>query len=91
MMKYSIVGQRFKGLDPYLPGIKAGTPVQLVREPANPADRNAVAVYVDGKPVGYIPKKDNAELARKIDASGMAMDATLIRSPNSAYPQVEVV
>src|SRR5574337_1437039 len=104
--KYSIVGQKFKGLDPYLPGIQAGAVAYLVREPDNPHDPNAVAVWIDGRAVGYIPKKDNAVLAQFIDQSGqpLAMDgvfgsdgkpvrsikARFIRSANSAYPQVEV-
>lgn len=100
----SIVGQKFKGIDPYLPGINAGTEVVLVREPANQYDKNAIAVYIGGKAVGYLPKTDNEPIARKIDARGdhvaafgiavdqdvNAMRAVLVRSRNSAYPQVEV-
>ena len=37
-MKYSIVGQQFRGLDPYLPGTLPGTPVTLIREPTNQFD-----------------------------------------------------
>lgn len=90
-MKYSIVGQKHKGLDPYLPGIEAGSLVTLKREPDNRYDKNAVAVYIGGKHVGYIPKAENAELARMIDQTGgMAMDATLVRSRTTAYPQIMV-
>ena len=42
----SIVGQKFRGLDPYLPGIETGTSLTLVREPDNPHDKNAVAVWI---------------------------------------------
>lgn len=113
-MRYQIVGQKYKGLDPYLTGTQAGVPALLVREPSNSHDPHAVAVYVDGKPVGYIPKKDNQALAKRIDAegeswreaclkAGLGFDAqaqpietktiaaTFVRSPNSGYPQVEVV
>lgn len=67
---YSIVGQKWKGFDPYLPGITPGTEVLLVREPDNEHDRNAVAVWIDGQAVGYIPKTHNAALAQFIDQSG---------------------
>lgn len=112
-MRYSIVGQKHLDKDPYLPGFRAGIPAVLVREPDNPADPNAVAVYVNGEKVGFIPRRDNVAIARLIDATGetyaetiaaigLAVDANspqaqqrtlvakFIRSPNSAYPQVEI-
>lgn len=33
-------------------------PVKLIHEPKNPHDKNAVAVYVAGEQVGYIPAED---------------------------------
>ena len=35
----------------------------LVPEPDNPWDRNAVAVYVDGRKVGYLPREHTAAYA----------------------------
>jgi hypothetical protein len=74
-----------------------------VPEPENPIDPLAVAVWIHGFHVGYIPKKDNQHLALRIQREGtevqLAMDAAsvrkslpgkFIRSPNSAYPQVVV-
>lgn len=71
MPRFNIVGQKFRGLDPYLPGIVAGSPALLVREPNNQFDANAIAVYVDGKHVGYLRKEDNKDLAKWIDAFGV--------------------
>lgn len=107
--QFSIVGQKFRGLDPYLPGINAGTEVVLVREPDNKYDKNAVMVVIGGKHVGYLSSKQNAPVAVAIDRTGFDFDlpviaadsavtsvrrkavkATFIRSPNSAYPMVEV-
>lgn len=45
-------------------------PCVLVREPDNPHDPNAVAVQVDGWKVGYIPRENAANLARRIDSIG---------------------
>lgn len=86
MKSYSIVGQKHRGLDPYLTGTLPGTPVVLVREPANKFDPNAVMVWIDGKHVGYIPSKDAAALAPFIDQTGseltlentIAMDSALV-------------
>jgi HIRAN domain len=114
MKQYSIVGQKHRGLDPYLAGTLPGVPVTMVREPKNKYDPNAVMVWIDGKHVGYIPSKTNAPLAAFIDQTGeqltlentIAMDSalidlasagasksitgTFIRSPNSAYPMVQI-
>lgn len=101
MTRYSIVGQRHIGLDPYLEGILPGTPVLLVREPTNEYDPSAIQVWIDGKRVGYLPKGDAAKLAPIIDEAGgtarvdgvdvlgRSIAATFARSPNSSYPQVE--
>jgi HIRAN domain len=88
MKQFSIVGQKHRGLDPYLAGILPGVPVTLVREPGNKYDPNAVMVWIDGKHVGYIPSKTNAALAQFIDQTGapltlentntIAMDSTLV-------------
>lgn len=70
MARYSIVGQRHIGLDPYLEGILPGTPVLLVREPTNAYDANAIQVWIDGKRVGFLTAKDAANLAPIIDERG---------------------
>jgi hypothetical protein len=72
MMRYSIVGQKFRGLDPYLPGAVAGSPAMLVRERDNPHDPFAVAVYVAGKHVGYLSKRENVAVAKVIDAKAFS-------------------
>jgi hypothetical protein len=88
MKQFSIVGQKHRGLDPYLAGTLPGVPVTLVREPKNKYDPNAVMVWIDGKHVGYIPSKTNAALAQFIDQTGapltlentntIAMDSSLV-------------
>lgn len=103
MPRFNIVGQKFRGLDPYLPGIVAGVDALLVREPNNQFDPNAVAVWIDGKHIGYLRKEDNGPIAKRIDAEGstIALDsaqfsgaksirAKFARSPSSSYPQVEI-
>lgn len=70
MTKYSIVGQKRRGLDPYLAGTLPGTDVVLVREPDNKFDPNAVMVWIGGQHVGYIPSKDAVALAQFIDQNG---------------------
>ena len=40
----------YQGFEPF----KEGTVVDLIREPDNPHDRNAIRVEISGEPVGYV-------------------------------------
>lgn len=55
----------------YHPGIglklKNGEKIKTVRDPENPYDANAVALYSKGVKLGYIPKKENTTLAMLMD------------------------
>ncbi|MGC4105952.1 MAG: HIRAN domain-containing protein [Thermomicrobiales bacterium] len=49
--------------------IGVGDRLDLVREPTNPFDDLAILVHTrDGEKLGYVPRKDNAVLARLLDA-----------------------
>ena len=50
---------------------KIGDKTKLVREPHNEYDKNAIAVFVGGRKIGFIPKKRNSELASFMDAGGV--------------------
>jgi HIRAN domain-containing protein len=39
----------------------------LVREPANPHDVNAIRIEWRGHMLGYVPRRDNTDLARQLD------------------------
>ena len=47
--------------------LKLGDRLVLVRESANPHDANAIRVEWNGHMVGYVPRSDNADLARQMD------------------------
>ena len=47
--------------------MKAGDRLTLAREPDNPHDRNAVRLEWQGRMLGYVPKRDNTDLARQMD------------------------
>jgi hypothetical protein len=47
--------------------MKRGDALTLVRERANPHDRNAVRIEWRGHMLGYVPRKDNPDLARQMD------------------------
>ena len=47
--------------------MKSGDRVTLVREPANPHDANAIRLEWQGHMLGYVPRRDNPDLARQMD------------------------
>ncbi len=47
--------------------MKPGDEVTLVREIDNPHDPNAVRVEWNGRVLGYLPRADNASVARQLD------------------------
>lgn len=47
--------------------MRVGDPLTLVREPDNPHDANAIRVEWRGHKLGYVPRRDNAHLARQMD------------------------
>lgn len=51
------------GLD-VMDEMKLGTPVDLKLESDNPYDPNAVALYVKGKKIGFVPGEYNSELSK---------------------------
>ncbi|HEL1556470.1 TPA: HIRAN domain-containing protein [Streptococcus suis] len=46
--------------------LKPGTPVELVGEPSNPHDSEAVAIFYQGTKLGYIPFDKNSLISRLI-------------------------
>lgn len=45
------------------PLLRVGDPLELVPEPRNPHDSNAVRVEWRGRKLGYVPRRQNAALA----------------------------
>jgi len=58
------------------PDLKAGDRLELVREPDNPYDANAVRVEWRGRCLGYVPRSDNAAVARQMDR-GTVLEARI--------------
>jgi hypothetical protein len=49
------------------PALSVGERLALVREPDNPYDANAVRVEWRGRMLGYVPRRENAAIARHMD------------------------
>jgi len=64
--------------------LKPGHPLRLLRERTNPHDPHAVAVYWLDAHLGYLPRKQNVEVARLLDRGRylVARIAELKESPD---------
>ena len=56
--------------------LRPGDRLELVREPGNPYDANAVRVEWRGVRLGYVPRRGNSVVARQMDR-GAALEARL--------------
>ena len=63
--------------------MKAGDALALVREPANAHDSNAIRIEWQGNMLGYLPRRDNSDLARQIDL-GARPEARITRLEKAA-------
>lgn len=57
-------GDRIRNVERY---VSSGDPVRLTREPDNHHDANAILIDVSGREIGYVPRRDAAELAPLMD------------------------
>jgi len=60
------------------PRMRVGDPLTLVREADNPYDAKAVRVEWQGRKIGYVPRRENSDVARLLDR-GQALEARIVR------------
>jgi single-stranded-DNA-specific exonuclease len=63
-----VVGVTFEGRQDVAGGLVMGAPIELRREPDNPYDANAIAVFFGALRVGFVRKEIARRLAPKFDA-----------------------
>jgi single-stranded-DNA-specific exonuclease len=63
-----IAGVSFEGRQDTIGGLRVGAPLELVRQPDNPHDSNAIAVRYGTLHLGYLKRGIAAHLAAEIDA-----------------------
>lgn len=65
--------------------MKVGDELTLTREPDNPYDAQAIRVAWQGQKLGYVPRRENADIARIMD-SGTRLQARISRLLESRDP-----
>ena len=58
--------------------LRVGEVLRLHREPANPHDPNAIAVWYKNEHLGYVPRRENRTLAQLMDR-GERLEARIVR------------
>lgn len=71
------------------PRMKVGDALILVREPDNPHDARAVRVEWQGHMIGYVPRRENADVARFMDR-GQTLTARISRLAEGRDPWARV-
>jgi len=69
--------------------LRIGDPLELVREPDNPHDRNAVRVDWRGRKLGYVPRAENEALAWAMDR-GERVTARISRLQEHPNPRLRI-
>jgi ABC-type cobalamin transport system ATPase subunit len=73
-----VAGFQFHRGDAVWPYLAVGALLELVREPNNSHDTNAVAVYFQNDKLGYVPRGENSAVAQMLDR-GEQLTATVSR------------
>ena len=68
MLRCEMVGMKFiPGAVAMLRRLNGGDELELIREPNNEADPNAVAIYYAGAHIGYVPRAFNWNVGPMLD------------------------
>ena len=65
--------------------MRTGDALTLVREPRNPHDANAVRVEWRGQSLGYVPRRENGDVARQMDR-GAPVKARIVQLKEAHNP-----
>jgi hypothetical protein len=63
-----LAGSQYYALADFWMEIKQGDALEMIREPDNPHDRNAIRIEWRGHKVGYVPRAQNRAVAAAMDA-----------------------
>ena len=80
-----IAGYRYHSAAEVWGELKVGDALELSREPENPHDPSAVSVSWRGRKLGYVPRRENAALARGLDR-GTPLRARISRLAEHVNP-----
>jgi hypothetical protein len=80
-----LAGYQYHRASAIWPFLQVGERLHLRREPGNPHDRHAVAVWFRNEHLGYIPRRENRTLAGLMD-QGERLEASIVRLLDDQNP-----
>jgi hypothetical protein len=91
IQRAQVAGFQYHQGEAVWPQLQPGAPLRLHREPTNPHDPNAIAIYWGEHKLGYIPRRENKTLAGMLD-QGVPLDAAIVelREGWDPWQRVEV-
>ena len=84
-----LAGFRYHEAGAAWPELRVGDRLELVREPDNPYDANAVRVEWRGRKLGYVPRAENPALAWAMDR-GETVTARISRLQEHRNPRLRI-
>ena len=84
-----LAGFQFHAGKKLWPQMRVGDGLVLVREPENGHDPLAIRVEWRGQHIGYVPRRENHDIARLLD-SGVKINARISRLADSRDPWARV-
>lgn len=90
--RFYVAGVQFRpGAAEVIRGIKEGDELELIPEPTNKYDPNAVAIYFGEDHIGYVPKKFSSEISAMIETEpDTTCVATQVNPKNKMWEMLEV-
>jgi hypothetical protein len=90
LLEAPVAGYRYYDGERVWDCLRPGDPLELKREPMNPFDARAIALYWKSFKLGYIPRADNTVLANFLDA-GFRLDAGIAAKKPGVQPRERLV
>jgi hypothetical protein len=88
-MNFILAGGQFRPVEAQiiLNGLNVGDFVELLAEPDNPYDSNAIAVIAKGEHIGYVPRTQTTQ-ARQFMALSMGYRAEIVETVHPKRPKI---
>ena len=89
--EFYVAGIKFHGLHTVIYDMNAGDKLDLVPEPSNPHDPNAIKIKYNGVMLGYVPRKYSQEIAPWINPEANCTCTVIETDPGaSTWNQLKV-
>lgn len=92
LLQSFVAGFQYYNGPSLISSLKEGDLIDLEREPNNPYDKFAIAVYYNKEKLGFIPAKENKMLSRLIDSEAIEIFAeiTHVEAKASSWESISV-